>query len=176
MKALNIPLTNKSPVGGLGPWDLGGRKEMVKMGLIKYRGYDPLREFDVFNGFFDALNTYSAGNKTGGMRFAPKTDIKETEKEYIIQMETPGLKKEKIKINVVDNVLSIEADDEAEKAEEREQYISKEIRKVSFKRSFTLPENVKGEQINATMDNGILEVIIPKAEAKKPKELEIKIK
>ncbi|GEM_PF-6582337 len=94
---------------------------------LLYRGYNPLREFDVFNGFFDALNTYSAGHKTGGMRFAPRTDIKE-------------------------------------------------IRKVSFKRSFTLPENVKGEQINAKTDNGILEVVIPKAEEKKPKELEIKIK
>ncbi len=147
------------------------------MGLIKYRGYDPLREFDVFNGFFDALNTYSAGHKTGGMRFIPRTDIKETEKEYVIHMETPGLKKEKVKINVVDNVLTIEADDEEEKTEEGEQYISKEIRRASFKKSFTLPDNVKGEKINATMDNGILEVVIPKAEeVKKQKEVEIKIK
>ena len=149
---------------------------MVKMGLIKYRGYDQLREFDVFNGFFDALNTYSAGHKTGGMRFAPKTDIKETEKEYVIHMETPGLKKEKVKINVVDNVLTIEAEDEEEATEEGEQYLSKEIKRASFKRSFTLPDNVKGENIDATMDNGILEVVIPKAEEVKPKELEIQIK
>jgi HSP20 family protein len=91
-------------------------------------------------------------------------------------METPGLKKEKVKINVVDNVLTIEAEDEEEKTEEAEQYISKEIKRSSFKRSFTLPDNVKGEKIDAKMDNGILEVIIPKAEEKKPKELEIKIK
>lgn len=146
------------------------------MGLIKYRGYDPLREFDVINDFFDTLNVYSAGNKTGGMRFVPRTDIKETDKEYVIHMETPGLKKEKVKINVVENILSIEAENEEEKSEEAEQYISKEIRRSSFKRSFTLPENVKDEQINAKMDNGILEVTIPKAEEKKPKELEIKIK
>ena len=146
------------------------------MGLIKYRGNDPLREFDVFNGFFDALNTYSAGNKTGGMRLAPKTDIKETEKEYVIHMETPGLKKEKVKINVVDNVLTIEAEDEEEATEEGEQYLSKEIIRASFKRSFTLPNNVIGDNINAKMDNGILEVVIPKAEETKPKELEIKIK
>jgi HSP20 family protein len=147
------------------------------MSLIKYRGYDPLKEFDVFNGFFDALNTYAAGNKTGGMRFSPRTDIKEKDREYVISMETPGLKKEKVKINVVDNVLTIEAEDEEEKAEEGAQYISKEIKKASFKKSFSLPEGVKGEKINARMENGILEVVIPKDEVeKKKKELEVKIK
>lgn len=92
-----------------------------------------------------------------------KADIRETEKEYIIDAEIPGVKKEDIKLDLRDDTLTISVEHDEQFDEERENYIRKERRIGSFSRSFYV-ENVNNEAVNAKYDNGILTITLPKQE------------
>jgi HSP20 family protein len=96
-----------------------------------------------------------------------KADIRETSKEYIIEAEVPGLKKEDIKLELRDDVLTISVENNVETKEERDNYIRRERRYGSFSRSFHV-ENVKHEDVTAKYSDGILTITLPKsAETKK---------
>ena len=92
-------------------------------------------------------------------------DVKETEKEYLVTMNVPGFKKEDIDISLNDGILVIAGKNE-EKIENNEdsKYIIKERSSSSFSRSFKLPISINKEEISAKMDNGILDIVIPKME------------
>lgn len=147
-------------------------------GLIPYnkRGNGLTRSSDfftlrnVFDDFFNDSFMPAYFNSVNQM----KADIKETEKEYIIEAEIPGVKKEDIKLELKDDTLTIAVEHNEEVKEERENYIRKERKFGSFARSFYV-ENVNHEGVAAKYDNGILSVTIPKAEAGKEKNRRINI-
>ena len=95
-----------------------------------------------------------------------KTDIRETEKEYIVDAELPGVKKEDIKLDLRDDVLTISVEHDDQTREEGNNYIRKERKYGSYSRSFYV-ENVKNEEVNAKYSDGILTVTLPKQEAGK---------
>lgn len=103
-----------------------------------------------------------------------RADIRETEKEYIIDAEIPGVKKEDIKLELRDDILTIAVEHNEELNEERENYIRKERRYGSFSRSFQV-DNVRHEDVKARYENGILTVILPKKEGKKANSHRIEI-
>lgn len=125
-----------------------------------------------FDNDFDYLPTYE-GRRNSGL-----SNIKETENEYVVELTAPGLKKEDVKIEIENDVLKISSDIEDSKEENNNGYYRKEFYKSSFQRNFTLPENVKKEEISASMTDGILNVVIPKIkeEEKKPENIQITIK
>jgi HSP20 family protein len=91
-------------------------------------------------------------------------------------MAAPGLTKEDFKINVENDVLTVSNEKKTETSEKNEKYTRKEFSYSSFLRSFTLPEIVDMEKINAGYENGILTLTLPKKEEAKPKSpREIKI-
>lgn len=90
-----------------------------------------------------------------------KVDIKEDDKNYLIQAELPGVNKEDIDLEIADNILSIQVERKEESKEEKENYIRKERRYGNFKRSFYI-DNVDLEKIDAELDDGILEINLPK--------------
>jgi HSP20 family protein len=92
-----------------------------------------------------------------------KVDIKETEKQYIVEAEIPGVKKENIKLELDDDVLTIRVEQNEQIEEEGVNYIRKERKLTSFSRSFYV-ENVKHEDVSAKYENGILKVVLPKRE------------
>jgi HSP20 family protein len=100
----------------------------------------------------------------------PAVNVIENENGFKIELAAPGLKKEDFKVNVVENTLTISAEQEAKKEETGEKFTRKEFSYSSFKRSFTLPKTVDGEQISATYNEGILVLALPKKEEAKPKE------
>jgi HSP20 family protein len=102
-------------------------------------------------------------------------DISEDEKEYVIKAEVPEMKKEEIKINVQDDVLSISGERKYEKEEKGKKYHRVERAYGSFMRSFTLPEDADGSKVNAEYKDGVLKVHLPKSEKAKPKAIEVKI-
>jgi HSP20 family protein len=106
----------------------------------------------------------------------PAVNINETSKEFNLEFAAPGFKKDDFKVNIDDNVLTISAETKSEKNEETKKYTRKEYSYNSFTRSFTLPENVNTENIDAKYDNGILKLSVPKKEETKalPKK-EIKV-
>jgi HSP20 family protein len=106
----------------------------------------------------------------------PAVNIKENLANFALEIAVPGLKKEDFSIEVEDNVLKISAEvknekEEGKKEDEQIKFTRKEFNYSSFKRSFTLPETVEVDTINATYNNGLLLVTIPK---KKEEQKEIK--
>ncbi len=90
-----------------------------------------------------------------------RADIRETEDSYIIDAELPGVKKEEIKIELKDDILTISAERKEHIKEERDNYIRQERHYGSYSRSFYV-ENVRHEDVKARYDNGVLTITLPK--------------
>lgn len=92
----------------------------------------------------------------------PKTDVKETENEYIVESEIPGVKKEDIKINYSDDTLVFEVKSEENKeVKDGEKFIRRERRTQSFRRAFTVTD-IDRENIEASYNDGVLKIVLPK--------------
>ena len=107
----------------------------------------------------------------------PAVNVKETNDEFVIELAAPGMEKKDFKINFNNNVITISSEKEDKKEVQKENYTRKEFSYQSFQRSFTVPENaIMSDKIEASYNNGILEVKLPKREEVKPQpEREIKI-
>lgn len=119
--------------------------------------------FDIDSLFSDFFNDSFMGFANVN---SIKADIKETEKEYVIDAEIPGVNKEDIKLELKDDRLTIAVEKSEETKEERDNYIRRERRSGSYSRSFYV-ENVKNEDVTAKYENGILSIVLPKSETKK---------
>jgi len=97
---------------------------------------------------------------------AIRADIRETDKEYVIEADMPGVRKEDIKLELRDGVLTIGVEHNEQIDEKRENYIRKERRYGSFSRSFRV-DGIKQEDVTAKYDNGVLTVKLPKSEEAK---------
>jgi HSP20 family protein len=105
----------------------------------------------------------------------PAVNVKETDKSYDIEVAVPGMKKEDFNIAVENKVLTISADIKEEKEEKDDKYTRREFVSSSFKRSFSLPENVDENNIQAHYENGILKVTVPKVQEQKPEKKTISL-
>jgi HSP20 family protein len=101
----------------------------------------------------------------------PAVNIKETDTSFGIELAAPGKNKEDFNIEIDHNVLTISSEEKTEKEEKTNEgkYTRKEFSYASFRRAFTLPETVNTESINATYENGVLHVALPKREEALPK-------
>lgn len=135
----------------------------------------PNRTFKTFDNWFDNLFNYPTCDVESDCAFIPRVDIKDEKDRVSITFELPGLDKKDIKILVKDKVLSVSGERKFEKEEKKNGYIRSEIRSGSFSRSFTLPEYVDEEKIEADYKNGMLVVRMPKVEEVKPKEIDVKV-
>jgi HSP20 family protein len=107
--------------------------------------------------------------------WTPRVDIAEDDKEYVISVELPGMKKEEVKVSVEDRVLSISGERKSEKEEKGKKYHRIERTYGAFMRSFTIPEGASGEKLAADFRDGILKVHLPKEESAKAKAIEVKV-
>lgn len=111
----------------------------------------------------------------GGTQYAapkalPPVNIVETEEAYIVELVAPGLEKENFNIEIDNDLLTIASKITTENDEQAEsKFTRREFVFSSFKRSFTLPETVKEDEINASYTNGILKLMLPKKEEALPK-------
>lgn len=109
--------------------------------------------------------------------WVPELDAWETEAEYVVQLDLPGVNPEKVDINFEKNTLSIRGERERgivapEKGELRVFFAERDW--GTFTRSLRFPQHVAGENITATFDAGVLTIRIPKTEAAKPRKIQIK--
>ena len=109
----------------------------------------------------------------------PEVNVREKQDEYVIELAAPGLNKKDFNVNVQNNVLvvSSEKEDKDEKKDDNDNFLRREFSYSSFQRSFSLPEGVKPDDINAKHENGVLYVTIPKKDELKQqpsKQIEIK--
>ncbi len=106
----------------------------------------------------------------------PSVNITETDREFKIELAAPGLEKNDFKVEVDKNLLTISSEKEEEKKEEDKNFYRREFSYNSFSRSFTLPENVLCDKIDAKYENGILNISIQKKEvafSKPAKEIKV---
>jgi len=118
---------------------------------------------DFFNSDFPALVT----------RFEPRIDIKETDKEFMIVAELPGMEKDDFKLTIEDNMLVLEGEKKVEAEDKDTNYYRSERSYGSFRRSFRLNDTVDSKKIDANYKNGVLTITIPKTEKSKPKQIAI---
>ncbi|RDY58603.1 Hsp20/alpha crystallin family protein [Flagellimonas nanhaiensis] len=145
------------------------------MSLIKWNKQDDL--FPSLPSFFDDFwgRDFVSGVQTGTT--IPAVNITESEDAFDIEVAAPGLKKEDFKVNLENGMMTISSEKSEEKESEEKKVTRKEFSFSSFQRSFTLPESVQVEKINASYNEGVLKIRLPKKEeAKKqpPKQIEIK--
>ncbi len=95
----------------------------------------------------------------------PSANIKEREDGFEIELAAPGLKKEDIKINLDNNVLTISSEQKEEKTEEQNNYTRREFNYSSFSRSFYLPESADADKVSAEYKDGLVSIAIPKKES-----------
>ena len=120
--------------------------------------------------FHDILNESQSSDRV----WQPVADLAETDKNYEVRLEIPGIKKEEIKISFQDGVLSIQGERRSEEKKEDKNYHRVERLYGKFERFFSLPNEVKGDEIKAGYNDGILTVEIPKTEKVLPRQIEIK--
>jgi HSP20 family protein len=105
-------------------------------------------------------------NRTSSM---PAVNIKESDKDFILELAVPGIDKKDLKIDINDDVVTISSESRSEKEEDNDGYKRKEFSYSTFCRSFYLPENVNRDKIQASYKDGILKVELPKQEEEKNK-------
>ena len=124
--------------------------------------------------WFDPFTSFDASLLTPESKLGftlPTVNVKETGKDYLVELAAPGLERKDFKVEIDNNLLSISVDKEEEKKEEGKDFTRQEFSFRSFRRSFELPENSKPDKIDAKYVDGILKLVIPKKEitAEKPK-------
>jgi HSP20 family protein len=132
----------------------------------------------LFDRFFrNDLTDWNLSNFSSADTSLPAVNVKETDDDYIIEVAAPGMNKKDFKVNLQNNVLTISSEKKEEKDESEDNYTRREFCYQSFQRSFTVPgSDVDSDKINATYNNGILSIKLPKREEIKPKPArEIKI-
>jgi len=135
--------------------------------------FEPFRELANMQKAFNDLKV--ANEETSISAFVPKVNTREQEFAYHIDIDLPGIKKEDINIDVHDNVLTIYGERNLKKEVKEEDYYKVETSFGKFQRSFTLPDSVNKENISASSNDGVLEVVIPKIEkTANKKKIEVK--
>lgn len=137
---------------------------MLRPALFDNRGYKPMFFEDSLDKVFDnAFRDFFGGNELG-RHDAFRTDVIDQDDSYLLQAELPGFQKEDINIDLKNDLLTISASHKEEKdTEDTNKYIRRERYYSSYSRSFRV-NNMEAADIDASYNNGILEVKIPKKE------------
>jgi HSP20 family protein len=126
----------------------------------------------LFDSFFGLTRREGEG-ATSVSVWAPSVDVREDAGSFYVTADLPGIDRDSVDIELENNTLTIKGERRFEKKDEKENYHYIERSYGSFFRSFSLPRNVNSEQINAEFKDGVLTITIPKAEAAKPRKVQI---
>jgi HSP20 family protein len=128
----------------------------------------PLMTPSLFDDFFKPWNEwFDRPALFERMMTVPAVNVKENPDNYTVSLAVPGLKKEDFKIDMDGNMLTISCEKEENEEEKDEKYTRKEYNYFSFSRSFTLPEDVKQDAIDARYEDGVLNIKLPRLEEAK---------
>jgi HSP20 family protein len=144
------------------------------MALIRW---EPVRELNslqhemnrLFSAFFDTPGVGAGDGESGPVtRWLPAMDLIETDNEFVLRADLPGLSEDDINVELEGNVLTISGERKAEHEARKDGFYRLERAYGKFQRSLTLPEGVDGDNVTANFDRGVLEVRIPKPAERKP--------
>lgn len=156
--------------------------ELEKVGVTPARGLTPFEEMDrLFDTLFHRgwmrpfreLWPEWAGLEGVSMR-SPRIDLIDREGELVVRAELPGVDKKDLEVSLTGNSLTVRAETRKEAKEEQGEYFCAEITQGAFSRVLQLPEEILPEAVQASFENGILEVHLPKAHKVEPRKIEVK--
>ena len=160
------------------PWNWGKNGESLKKD-----SENPLSEFHKeMNRLFDNFSERMFGRSWSKRDLPeiaiayPKMDVSETDKEFKVSAELPGMDEKDIEVSVSNEVLNIRGEKKAEKEEKKPNYYCMERSFGKFQRSIPLPIEVDKDQVKATFKKGVLNIVLPKSEkaVKDNKKIEVK--
>ncbi len=131
---------------------------------------------DMFRFLFDDVMAPTFGGRGADLLRTPNADVVETTEDLRVTLELPGMRPEDIEVNLEHNVLTISGEKKearTEGEEERRWHLS-ELRYGRFSRSFMMPRDVEQDAIQASFENGVLNVVVPKSERVKPRRIEVR--
>lgn len=124
--------------------------------------------------FKDSENGYNNGECSRSQKNRPRVNVRENQKEFVLEIAIPGYAKEQVNMEVEKNVLLVNSDVKDEK--EEDSYLRKEFDKEGFECRFRLPNTVNQDSIVASVKNGILLISLPKIIKEEPKVKKITVK
>ncbi|HJX14229.1 MAG TPA: Hsp20/alpha crystallin family protein [Candidatus Deferrimicrobiaceae bacterium] len=146
------------------------------------RWLDPFRDLSVIqermNQIFEDALARSRGREEGlrtGM-WTPSVDIYENNDSVVVKAELPGVERDQISVEVKDGILTLRGERKFEKEVKEESYHRIERSYGNFQRSFSLPVSVEQDKVTARFKDGVLEVILPKKEQARPKQIQVDVK
>lgn len=134
---------------------------------------DLQREVDsLFDRFFD--RDRDGSDQGTSPVWSPRTDLLETDDAFRLRLDVPGMTKDDITINLQNNTLTVSGERASERTDENEEYVRVERAFGTFHRTFTLPDAVDADHIEAEYKNGVLTINVPKTEKSTRRQIEIK--
>jgi HSP20 family protein len=147
--------------------------------------WDPTRELDslqgemnrLFSNFFDTPGTAGKGNGGNGgsatRRWIPAMDLVETQDDFVLKADLPGMSESDVDVELENNVLTISGERKTEHEEQHEGYYRLERATGAFSRALSLPEGIDADAVAAAFEDGVLTVRIPKPAQAKPRRVKI---
>ena len=143
------------------------------MTLVRYNPFRATVGRD--NPFHQVVQSFFESDEEQARTWSPTVDIFERGEELVLRAELPDVRQEDLDLKVEGKVLTLHGEKRRDDSVKDEHYHRIERSYGSFTRRFSLPSTVETANIQATYKNGVLEVVLPKAEAAKPKQIEVKI-
>ena len=140
--------------------------------------WDPFRELNALQNRLSRLFEEQYGGREEALTagaFVPPVDIYEDEHSIQLKLEVPGIDQKDLDVKVENNVLTIRGERKFEKEENEENFRRVERQYGSFTRTFTLPNTVDAENVQASYDKGILKIALPKKAEAKPKRIKVNV-
>lgn len=135
--------------------------------------YTPFRDFETFLGNWSSPFDMDVFSGPEGRRWMPSVDIAETEKEFLVKVEVPEISKKDLEVEISNGMLTVKGERRRETKDEKHHRTERFYGK--FERSFTLPENVREEDVVAEQEDGMLYIHLRKSDIDKaPRKLSIK--
>ncbi|WP_446009066.1 Hsp20/alpha crystallin family protein [Candidatus Electrothrix sp.] len=139
--------------------------------------WDPFREMEaLFNNYTMPARKKSTADGNGAVEtreWAPVVDILESENDFVLKVELPGVEKDDVEVSIDDRILTIKGEKKNDTTDKKVHRT--ECRYGTFIRNFTLPQDVDVDKVEAACKNGVLSLTLAKMEQAKPKQIEVKV-
>ena len=147
------------------------------MAIVRYNPFRELRTMqEQMNRLLDLAWNREAGEELKEGVWQPPVDIYEDEESVVIKAEVPDIDQKDIEVRIEDNTLMLKGERKLDQSIQKENYHRVERYYGPFQRSFSLPATIDQEKIKANCERGVLTIILPKREEKRPKQITVEVK
>lgn len=147
------------------------------MNLKRYEPWSLLNQFqNEMNRMLDPRNSGGTNDDLATIapsEWAPPVDIKEEANQYVIHADLPGVENKDVEVTMDKGILSIKGERQSETTDQRKGYRRVERAHGVFYRRFSLPDTADADRISARLNNGVLEVTVPKQERVQPRRINV---